>query len=214
MAKFIGNLNHILDSNKLLRELRSGHLEDNCMLDNNGELKEECSHDIRLIKLKEAGYPDPICSGRIYTAVHHFPEEYIHKLDEYFGTKCLRALVSEFLPGHLAPPHFDYAREDNEEAEEYLNSLGIIEAYHIHLGEPEEGHAFIVDGHCCYMEEPGNCYQWDHYLSWHRACNTGFTKKYLLSYYGLRTDEPIKGKYKFHKHTEQVDIILEDGRII
>lgn len=215
MASYVGNLSDLIDFDLLLKTIGSGYHEDSHMVDESGNILEECSRDIRWKKLYDAGYPGLVCSGKIYTAGYHFSEQVVHKLDSYFNTICLRVLISEFQPGHVAAPHFDYIREGRPDLEEQILSLGSVEAYHIHLGDPEEGHVFIINGKCHYLEDPGNCYKWDYYRDWHRASNTGFDKKYLMTYFGLKPYQSLPPHtYRFHEDTEQVDLVFSDGSIL
>jgi len=216
MAQFVRNLSDIIDFKFLLQNLNEGYLEcDSSVLDENGKIKEEFQDDIRAVKLVESGYKEPFCTGKIYTARYHFSEDIVDKLDTYFGTACVRMLVSEFKPGHIAPPHFDYLREGDPDAEKKLLEYGDVEAYHIHVGDPEEGHLFLVENQCYYYEKEGNCYKWDNHLSWHCACNTGYGTKYLITYAGIKLhDKTLKYQYQFHQDTEQVNLIFEDGTTI
>lgn len=215
MASFIGNLSHIIDFDSILKNLGSGYLEDSNMLDETGKVLDEALEDERWKKLYEAGYPGLVCSGKIYTAKHHYSEDIVHKLDSYFNTVCIRMLISEFTTGHIAPPHFDYIREDRPDLEEKILKLGTIEAYHIHLGEPEEGHVFVINGNCHYLEEQGNCYKWDHYLDYHGSSNTGLKTKYLMTYFGLKPYKTLpEYTYYFHDDIEQVDLVFADGTVL
>lgn len=215
MATFVGNLSHIIDFKKVLADLRSGFAEDTVIQDDHGNLIAEASSDERWVKLHEAGYPGMVCSGTIYTAHHHFDESIVDKLDEYFGTICVRMLISEFSPGNGTPMHFDRVREDDPDLEKKILEMGTLEAYHIHIGDPEEGHTFIINDKCHYLEESGNCYKWDNYNDWHCSTNNGFTKKYLLSYCGLKPYKPLpEYSYRFHDDIEQVDLVFADGLVL
>lgn len=215
MATYVGNLSNIIDFKKVLENLGSGCLEDSNIKDEDGNLREEAASDERWVKLYEAGYPGLVCSGKIYTARHHFDEDVVHRLDEFFGTVCVRMLISEFTPGHVVPPHFDYIRENDPDLEKKILELGTIEAYHIHIGDPEEGHIFVINGRCHYNEESGNCYKWENCYDWHCSTNTGFKNKYLMSYFGLKPYKPLpEYTYRFHDDTEQVDLVFSDGSIL
>jgi len=221
MAKLIGNINKELNCDQLLLDLQGGHREYHTFRDSEGNLDRiskmlinDPNADERLVKVIQADYPGPMCDGLIYTG-KHFPEKYIHKLDEILDTVCLRVVVSEFSPGKLTVPHYDYAREKDQDKEHKLRKLGTIHGYHVHLGEPEEGHGFMIEGVCCYMQEQGNLWQWDNYLSWHSAVNTGFNPKRILSYFGLKPHNPLpEYKYKYDEKSECVELEFADGTII
>lgn len=221
MAKLIDNINETLDCDQLLKDLNGGFNEYQTFRDKDGNLTRiaqllvnDPKADERTVKVIKANYPGPMCDGLIYTGCH-FPEKYIKRLDEYLGTVCVRVVVSEFAPGKLTVPHYDYAREKDRAAEEKLLELGTIEGYHVHLGEPEEGHGFMIEGVCCYMQEQGNIWKWDNYLSWHSAVNTGWNPKRILSYFGLRPHKPLPAyTYKFNNKAEGVELQFEDGTIL
>lgn len=218
MAKLIGNINKELDCDQLLQDLKGGFREYQTFRDKDGNIDRvsqmlinDPRADERLVKVIKANYPGPMCDGLIYTG-SHFPEKYIRRLDNYLGTVCLRVVVSEFDPGKVTVPHYDYAREKDQAAEQKLRELGTIEGYHVHLGEPEEGHGFMIEGVCCYMQEQGNIWKWDDYLSWHSAVNTGWNPKRILSYFGLRPHNPLPPhKYVYNPKSEGVLLEFEDG---
>lgn len=221
MVKLIGNINEYLDCDQLLKDLNKGTYEFYTTRDSSGNLDRisqlivnDPKADERITKLIKADFAAPICDGHIYTGCH-FPEKYVKKLDEYLGTVCIRIVVSEFGPGKLAAPHYDYAREKDYKKELELNKLGTIEGYHVHLGEPEEGHAFMIEEECCYMQPQGNIWKWDNYLSWHSAVNNGFNQKRILSYFGLRPHKPLPPHtYRYQQKSECVELVFEDGTII
>ena len=221
MATLIGNINKELECEQLLKDLKGGFREYQTFRDKDGNidrvsqmLVNDPKADERLVKVIKANYPGPMCDGLIYTGCH-FPEKYIKKLDEYLGTVCIRVVVSEFAPGKVTVPHYDYAREKDFGAEQKLNELGTIEGYHVHLGEPEEGHGFMIEGICCYMQEQGNIWKWDNYLSWHSAVNTGWHPNRILSYFGLRPHKPLPPHtYRYQQKSECVELVFEDGTII
>lgn len=221
MATLIGNINKELNCDQLLLDLKEGKHEYYGFRDAEGNLDRiskailnDPKADERVVKVLQADYPSPMCDAIIYTGCH-FPEKYVHKLDEILGTVCVRMVVSEFTPGKLTVPHYDFAREKDQGKEQQLRNLGTIEGYHVHLGVPEEGHGFMIEGVCCYMQEQGNLWKWDNYLSWHSAVNTGWNNKRILSYFGLRPHKPLpKYKYKFSNKEEGVHLEFADGTII
>lgn len=221
MATLIGNVNEILDCSGLINDLDGGHREYHTFRDKDGNIDrisklliKDSAADERLVKVIQANYPGPMCDGLIYTGCH-FPEKYVQRLDQYLGTACVRVVVSEFDPGKITVPHYDFAREKDQDAEQKLLDLGDIEGYHVHLGDPEEGHGFMIEGICCYMQEQGNIWKWDNYLSWHSAVNTGWNPKRILSYFGLRPHRPLPPySYKFNPKDECVQLVFEDGTII
>jgi len=221
MAKLIGNIDEYLNCTQLVKDCVGGFREYQTFRDKDGNidrvsqlLVNDPKADERLVKVIKANYPGPMCDGLIYTGAH-FPEKYIRLLDEYLGTVCVRVVVSEFDPGKVTVPHYDWAREKDKKAEAKLLEYGDIEGYHVHLGEPEEGHGFMIEGECCYMQAQGNIWKWDNYLSWHSAVNTGWNPKRILSYFGLRLKKDLPNyTYKYNDKSEGVELVLDDGTIL
>jgi hypothetical protein len=211
MSKFLGNVHgSVMDCNELVQSLAKtdGYWEEDYMCDSNGNIKEEFQgvHRDHIQKWLAAGYPDPICKGAIYFPHYHFDEKFIYALDNFFGTVCNKCFISEIRPGMIVPPH-----QDLDMREQQLLKLGDLMAFHVHLGEPEEGHVFMNEGHAHYMEANGNAYQWDSYESWHSGSNTGFTNKYFLTYRGTRLKYPTDFTYKWYDYIETVGIVI-DGK--
>lgn len=208
MAKFLGNIhNKIFDCNELLAEIKEsgGAFEEDYMTDEHGNIRDDMPDIMKdyCSKWLKAGYPDPICKGTIYLPHYHFNEKFVYELDKFFGTVCNKCFISEVPPGKIVPPH-----QDIDLREERLLELGEIIAFHVHLGEPEAGHVFMIEDHAHYMEANGNAYQWDYFDSWHSGSNTGFTNKYFLTYRGTRFKQPTEYTYRWHDDDETVGIVV------
>lgn len=211
MVQFVENISHIIESDELLSSLNNGRTEDLYIQDENGNLAEHCKGQAFPERVYAAGYPDPICSGRMFYGGLDYPAEWIYKLDKYFGTICIRCIINETQPGMIVPPHYDVPTEGREEK---LLKLGTIEAYHIHIGEPKEGQLIMLEKQALHLQENGNCYKWDDYLNWHSAANVSYDPKYVLLYKGLRPFTPFAYSYNFTEDDDNVQIVLEDGTCI
>lgn len=208
MAKFMGNVSDILDIDALLTQLGPGRHETMFLKDSNGKILDENKDDEFVKKIVDADYPEPYFSDQIYYAGFDFDQKYIRQLDKFLGTVCIRCFISQTAPGIIIPPHYDFPTEYRKLD---IESLGVVEAYHIHLGAPSQGQILMVEGDALHMQESGNCYKWDDYLNCHSACNIGYETKYVLLYKGVKTVSTFDYTYEFSYDDDNVKIILEDG---
>ena len=199
MSTYVGNLAYILDKYIDLNKLENGW-EEYLYIHTPSEKE---FHP----KLIESGYTDPAWVGKSYWANVHVPKELIYELDQVFGTVCSGFNISELTVGNIAPPH-----QDVEFREKFYRKFGTYKRFHIHIGQPQFGHAFFVDGKCHYMEDHGAAYVWDDPDAWHAGVNAGFVTKYVISYKGIVFNDNRKVKYKFSdKNTADGCIILWEG---
>lgn len=182
MATFFGNLSDQIDFEELLRTLKPGYQEEFYAFDRDGNIPDDVNPDDKdyVERIHDAGYKDPICRDMLYYPHYHFNESLVYKLDQIFGSICNMCWINRALPGRVIIPHQDY-----DDREQILEKYGTMVRYHVHIGEPQPGHVFILDTHAHHMEASGNCYKWDHYTDWHSASNSGFDAKFILSYRGL-----------------------------
>lgn len=162
--------------------------------------------------LVNAGYRDPLWIGPpTYNPSIHFKTDIVYFLDKLFGTYCTQCWINKTLPGSMSCPHFDM-----DEREEILSKYGTLKRYTIHIGEPDFGHIFVVEGTCMYMQPHGEVYEWDQNLSLHAGANIGLTPKYLLIYRGLVPHEPFDYQYVWDEINENnsVRLKLSNGDII
>lgn len=162
--------------------------------------------------LVKAGYRDPIWIGPpTFNPSVHFKTDIVHFLDNLLGTYCTQCWINKTLPGSVSCPHFDI-----DEREEILSRYGVLKRYTIHIGEPDVGHIFVVEGKCMHMEPHGEIYEWDENLSVHAGANIGLTPKYLLIYRGLVPFEPFEYEYVWDEidDNNSVRLRLSDGTVI
>lgn len=212
----IKNIQQEFDTDKIYQELKNSNgyggdifffTEYETLLDSyikTGEPK-----DMEWVKsLYNAGYVDPITHAYTHNPGVHFCPDIIYFLDNYLGTICLQSWVNELRPGEFLPLHKD---DDNKD---HLEELGTIEMYCVHIGDPDPGHLFFLENHCCYMEPPGTVYKWDNRFSLHGGANIGYTNKYILLYLGLRPHESFEFEYVWSYNMEPMQIKLSDGKIL
>lgn len=208
MVAFIGNIEHVVEGHSLISCLGEGREEVLTMRDEHGNLREDCQGQEFAERVYAAGYPDPVCSGKMFYGGLDFPANWIYKLDKIFGTVAIRCIVNRTDPGMIVPPHYDVPDEEREES---LKKFGTIEAYHVHIGDPTEGQILMIERQALHMQENGNCYKWDDYLNWHSASNVSYETKYVLLYKGLRPFTEFEYTYEFCEEDDNVLIVLEDG---
>lgn len=201
MSTYIGNVAYILDKYIDLNKLENGWEEYLIISDPSENLQKYADIPIQSYdnneefhpKLVESGYRGPSWIGKQYYSNVHVPKELIYELDEVFGTVCSAFNISELTPGNIAPPHQDieYKREN------FYREFGTWKRFHIHVGQPQFGHAFFVENNCHYMEDHGAAYIWDDPDAWHAGVNAGFGKKYLMGYKGIVFNDNRKVQYQF-----------------
>ena len=82
MATYIGNLNHIVDFERLLTNLRPGAIDQ--LFIHSGESEDDNSFRMNQ-PLRDAGYSDPAWDGITYSPVTHFDKEVILQLNQALG---------------------------------------------------------------------------------------------------------------------------------
>lgn len=214
MAKFFGNITDQIDLDKLRSSLAVGHQEELYGFNPDGSLPENLDEEDKeyITSIHAAGYKDPICNDMLFYPHYHFDEQYVYTLDRIFGAVCNMCWVNRAVPGRVIIPHRDF-----DEREELLEQYGTMVRYHIHIGEPQFGHVFVLKDKAFYMQDQGNCYEWDHYSDLHSASNSGLKNKFLFSYRGIRPNDPelFEGyEYIWSDIEESVRIKLKNGTIL
>lgn len=197
MATFFGNLNDQIDFEGLLRSLKSGYQEEFYAFDKDGNVQDDVTPGDKeyVEKINKAGYTDPVGRDMMYYPHYHFDKNLVHQLDEIFGSICTMCWINQALPGRVIIPHQDY-----DDREQILEAYGTIVRYHVHIGEPQPGHVFILNDHAYYMEKQGNCYLWDHHKDWHSASNSGLIPKYILGYRGILPHSEHAHRFKDYEY--------------
>lgn len=219
MAKFFGNIADKYDFRKIVEEISSkeGNVEWDYLFQNL-EIKKERIHLIPdadwAIPLYEAGYQEPFWNGIGYSPGVQFSGDVIKVLDNLFGSICTQCWINKLPVDRLAAAH-----KDRDGREDELLKLGKLVRYHIHLGDPDPGHVFWLEGKCHYMEEHGNCYQWDDSLSLHGGSNTGYKDKMIMIYRGLVPYDNLNFQHVWSEGTgggawDDVRLKLDDGKIV
>jgi hypothetical protein len=182
MAEFFGNLGDRINFNELVTKLTSGHQDEFYAFGKDGNLTEDVDPNDRnfVERVHAAGYKDPIGCDTFYYPYYHFDEIIVYQLDKIFNSICTMCWIDQVKPGRAVIPHQDY-----DDRERLLEKYGTLKRYHIHIGDPEPGHVFVLKDHAHHMEAQGNCYLWDDHMDWHSASNSGLTPKYILSYRGI-----------------------------
>ena len=196
MTRFFGNLSDQIDFDQLLSDLTTGMDDTYYAFNKDGSLGEVSPEEREYVeKIHKAGYQDPVYSNTIFYPYYHFSEDIIYKLDKIFGTICTMCWVNKLSTGKVIIPHRDF-----DDREPILEKFGVIRRFHIHIGTPQPGHVFILNEHAHYMEESGNCYEWNHHLDWHSASNSGLKSKYILSYRGLVPHLEHESRFKDYEY--------------
>lgn len=219
MATFFGNIAHAYDFRSIIEKVKTsqGYQEWDYLfkdIDKKLALETLPADSDWILPLYQAGYQDPQWNGLGYSPGIQFEGDVIPVLDKLFGSICTQCWINKLPINRSAPAH-----RDRDGREEELSKLGTLVRYSIHLGDPDPGHVFWVEGHAHYMEEHGNCYKWDDYLSLHGGSNTGYTDKFIMIYRGLIPYENLDYKYVWSEGTgvgawDDVRLQLPDGRIV
>lgn len=213
MAKYIGNLNEVVSTKELLDSLGEGMYEVCYMRDEQGRLKEELLDGVQAENVSNwdrAGYPDPICNGVIHCPHFHFDDKFLHAINQRLNIIADRCAISVTRPGQVIAPHTDV-----DGREESLRSIGEIKGFHIHIGEPDPGHVFMIENQTFYMQDCGAIYEWDQWDSPHSGANAGLTTRYVIAIRGVRPSTPLNYEYVWDENEmEYLRFKLDDGRII
>lgn len=114
-----------------------------------------------------------------YYPGEHFDISVQDKFAELVNAIPRRVFVSEVMPGHCVPYHWDV--EDH--AEEWLKD-GPLVRYVCFIDKPKFGHVFILGEECFYNAEQHLSYQWDDYQNYHAGTNCGTEPYYLFHFLG------------------------------
>jgi hypothetical protein len=216
MAKHIGNISKEFDFSGIIKSIldeSNGHRDIVTVFDKDGNPRSDLPEGSFLRKLTEdlykAGYKDPVWNGITYYPYTHFPEDIVYFLDKKFGTICTQCWINKVKPNAGVAPHRDW-----DDREEELSKWGESVRYSLHLGDPDPGHIFWIEGQCMYMQPQGEIYQWDDPLSLHGGSNSGYTNKYLLVYRGIKPYKKFDFEYVWQNDNDSVKFKLPDGRII
>jgi hypothetical protein len=214
MAKNLGNISNEFNFEGIVESLNTpnnGFKDVISILDENGSLKQ--TSDARaqetMSKLFAAGYKDPVWNNLTFFPNTHFSEGIVHFLDKKLGTVCTQCWINRVPPGAVVPPHTDW-----DGREEELEKLGELFRYSLHIGQPDPGHMFWLEGDCLYMEDEGQLYQWNDSGALHGGGNSGYTNKYLLIYRGLKPHTKFDFEYVWQEDNDSVLLKLKDGTII
>lgn len=216
MAKRIGNISEEFDLSNIIKEIQkpdNGYRDVVRIFDKNGnlnkEMLEEPLSESVIVDLYNAGYKDPVWNGITYYPHTHFSEDIVYFLDKKFGTICTQCWINKVKPGSIVAPHRDW-----DGREKQISKLGESLRYSIHLGDPDPGHIFWLEGQCMYLQSNGELYQWDDPLSLHGGSNSGYTDKFLFVYRGLKPFKQFKYEYIWQTDNDSVKIKLEDGTVV
>lgn len=206
MTKYIGNLNEVIDTKELLDSLGEGFYEVFNVWDTipSGTNKKDIE------RWKSAGYPDPICDGPCHFPHFHFNSKFLYAINSRLNIIADRCAISVTRPGQVVPPHID-----QDGREKSLSSIGEIKGFHIHLGQPEQGHVFMIENQAFHMQDCGNIYEWDNWESLHSGANVGLTTRYIMAIRGVRPHKPLNYQYLWNADDpEKLQFKLDDGRVI
>lgn len=208
MASLVGNIDHIVQGQSLIESLSGGELDEFTIRDDLGNLKQSYVGNKCIERLYSAGYPDPVSSGTRFFAGIDFSAELVLKLDELFGTIAIKCQLKRVDTGRVSPPRADSL---DPERKFRLESLGILETYHVHIGEPAIGQVFMIEKEALHMQPSGTCFRWDDYRSINSIGNVSYRPVHILIYKGIRPAEYFKRTYEYSKKPDNITIVLEDG---
>jgi hypothetical protein len=182
-ADLIGNISSWFDCDKLIEQLSHHEGETHKGLielpPNNLEYDNYLLHT----KLaKEAGYDkNDSIKFRHFKPGKHFDTKFVELFSDFVNATPMVVFVSEIMPGHMAPWHYDIDQFEKENA-----NKGERVRFHVHLSKPQPGHVFILEDSAFYNIPQGNTYQWHNTKSWHAGTNCGMVPKYLFSFKGFK----------------------------
>ena len=186
MPKYIGTTNGIIDWNAIVTICKNNNNGDHntvvSVVDRSeAEAKGPLLKSYRDIisTWEKAGYDLNQIEWWDYYPGKHFDISIQDKFADIVNADPMRVFVSEIMPGHCVPYHWDV--EDKEE--EWL-AQGELVRYVCFMDKPQFAHVFLLKDECFYNIEQGTIYQWDHYRDFHAGTNAGEGPYYLFHFLG------------------------------
>jgi len=184
-AKLLGNCNHIINWNKVIKDLLSQTAPTIGPISGAGyknkyvpESITKPEHYLETKKIwHESGYTSTFDGGsaewHMYYPGVNFDQSVLdiflnfYKIDNFH-----QCWISMIMPGKCAPWHID----------QYDGSAN-TKRFHCHIGQSEMGHVFMIDNDYYIDSQQGDTYVWNNIYSWHAGFNAGRNPKFLLNIY-------------------------------
>lgn len=182
MKIYIGNIQHLVDCDQLISNLKKHQVEPfNGFIDLPTDHPSYNDLHDQHVLLSNVGYDETTVEFRHYDSGVHYDNSVMDAIGTLTNSTPLFSWISEIRPGKCAPWHWDVNPWEQEQKQ-----LGTLVRYFCFLSKPAPGHIFVTEHDAYYNEPQGSIYQYQDIHSWHAGSNVGLVPKFLLTFTGYK----------------------------
>ena len=183
MSKRIGNCANVVNWPEVIAQLEDkepGHLlTERSVIDDCWFPGEEIESNQIYSRWADCNFNFGSTKWTVFRQGVHYSEDVSTKMCEFLGIDLTYSWINRVDPGCVVPEHYDADADPLHNADRKSRFI-------CQISPPATGQVFLLEQEVFHNILFGEVYQWDHFLQWHSASNSGVVPVYYFVIQGLK----------------------------